>query len=409
MSQTIKVNMLGEFTVSVDGKVVLKDEGRSRKVWNLFAFLLANRSRTLAGNELPELLCKDERSDDPAKAVKNLAYRLRQMLAGSDLPKGDWILQKGGTYHWNNGIPLEIDTEIFEEKMKLAKAERDDEKKALALYMEAVDEYGGIFLPGFAYEEWALTFGTRFQHGFVECLAKAHELTEDTAGFERLARSCEKAINFDPYDEKVYQVYIDSLIRLDRQNDALAAYETISDRLFNEMGVNPSKELSNLYRQIIKTIKNAESDLTSIKEGLNEGGTISGAYCSDYEIFKDVYRFVARGVERSGASNYIMLCTVTDQNEEIPEQEYLVNAMGKLQDVISQALRKGDLFARFSASQFVIMLQNLNYENGMMVGNRIMSAYKKHSISRHAKLQFKLQPLDPSGKADNLAHQAKTN
>ncbi len=402
MSQLITIHMLGEFSVFVNGKAVLRDEGRSRKVWNLFAYLLANRNRTLAGTELSDILCKDERSDDPAKAVKNLAYRLRQMLGTSQLPPDDYILQKGGSYYWNVNIPVKIDIEEFQEKSKKAKSTKGNGAEALALYLSAIDEYGGIFLPSFPYEEWVLSIGATMQREFVSCLKKAHELTETTEGFEKLTTVCEKAIGFDPYDEEVYRIYIDSLIRLDRQNEAKAAYDTISNRLFNEMGVNPSVELTSLYRQIIKTIKNAETDLDSIKEGLNEGGTVSGAYCSDYEVFKDVYRFVARGVERSGASNYIMLCTITDMNEEIPEQEYLVNAMTKLQEVISGALRKGDLFSRFSASQFVVMLQNLNYENGMMVGNRIISAYKKHSISKYAKLQFKLQPLDPSGNTQSM-------
>lgn len=395
-AENIKINMLGEFAIYCGDEVVLKDEGRSRKVWNLLAYLIANRGRTLASGELPELLCSDDRSDDPAKAVKNLAYRLRIMLGDSNLPKEDYILQKGGTYRWNNDISVEVDIEDFDGYYRQARATTDEEK-AQKYYLKAIQKYQGIFLPTFPYEEWSITLAAQYQHMFVDCVMQAHRLAKCEEDYETLIEICERAIQYDPYEEKIFRVYIDCLIKLDRQQDALSAYETITGRLYSEMGVNPSKELTSLYRQIIKTIKSVENDLVIIKDGLNEPGEVDGAYCSEYEIFKDVYRFVARGVERSGSSIFIMLCTLTDLHDGVPEQEYLTAGMAKLKDVIGSALRKGDLFAQYSCTQFVVMLPNLTYENGVMVGNRITSAFKKQSVSKYVKMHFKLQPLDPKG------------
>lgn len=397
--EVLKVNMFGGFSISKGDEVLIEDEGRSRKVWNLFAYLIANRNRTLSGNELPELLCSDERSDDPSKAVKNLAYRLRVMLSDSGLPKGDYVLQKGGTYHWNNDIPMEVDVELFQKKLQSARRIVDDASKAKKLYFEAIDEYKGIYLPGFAYEEWVIGNSVKFQREFLECLEKAYLYSDSEEDYKKLIGICERAITYDLYEEKTYCIYIELLNKLGRQSDALAAYEAITGRLYNELGVNPSEELLSLHRDSLKAVKNVETDLLAIKEGLNEPGVVDGAFCSEYEIFKDVYRFAARGVERSGASIFIMLCTLTNSKNEVPEQEYLTNGMKKLKDVIAGALRKGDLFAQYSAAQYVVMLPNINFENGNMVANRIDSAFKKLSISRHVQVHYKLQPLDPQGKS----------
>ncbi len=396
--EPLKINMLGGFFISRGGKILLQDEGRSRKVWNLLAYLIANRHRTLSGNELPELLCSDERSDDPTKAVKNLAYRLRIMLADSDLPKEDYILQKGGTYHWNNDIPIEVDTELFRGFMQKAGRVVDDTAKAKKLYFNAIEEYHGIFLPSFSYEEWVIDSAVKFQRDFLECIEKAHRYSESEEDYKRLLEICEVAITYDVYEEKTYCVYIELLNKLGRQSEALVAYETITNRLYSELGVNPSDELLALHRESLKAVKNIETDLLAIKDGLNEQGQVDGAFCSEYEIFKDVYRFVARGVERTGSSIFIVLCTVTDRKGEIPEQGYLTNGMKKVKDVIGATLRKGDLFAQYSATQYVIMLPNINFENTNMVTDRIETAFKKLSISRHIRINFKLQPLDPQGK-----------
>jgi len=87
--EPIRVNMFGTFSFNKEETVLLEDEGKSRKVWNLLAYLLVQRGRKLAPTELPELLCSDDRSDDPLNVVKNLVYRLRKMLAASQFAPKD--------------------------------------------------------------------------------------------------------------------------------------------------------------------------------------------------------------------------------------------------------------------------------------------------------------------------------
>lgn len=392
----IRIDMLGRFALSYDGDVMLEDEGRMHKVWSLLAYLIANHDRKLEPQELPELLCSDERSNDPMRAVKNLVYRLRCLLADSQLPEANYIVQKGGIYGWNSDIPYEIDAELFVNFYKQAEQmDSHNIEGKLDLYLKAIDLYKGKFLPRSAYDEWSVSLSTYYQRIYIEAIRKAYGLMEWNQDFSKMIEICEKAIEIDPYDEDLYIIYIKSLISESRHKDALSAYDSIVNRLYSELGVNPSKELSLLYREIIKTIKSVETDLLAIKADLNEEGAAEGSYYCEYEIFKDIYRFIARGVERTGASIFIMLCTLTDKNDEIPSIEHLGDAMETLKTVVGRALRKGDLFARYSNSQYVLMLPGTSYENGCMIGERIIGAYKKNRISGRVKLHYKLQPLDP--------------
>ncbi|MEG1583790.1 MAG: BTAD domain-containing putative transcriptional regulator [Anaerovorax sp.] len=391
----IRVNMLGRFSLSMGGQVILEDQGQSKKVWNLFAYLIANRHRVLGPTELLDLLCSDERSDDPSKAVKNLVYRLRRILNNSPLPKADYIVQKGGIYRWNEKIPLEVDVDLFQQKWKDAKKLYLDDESSLQNYLEAISLYEGRFLPRFIYEEWTVSLATQYQRIFMECVSSAFTIIEKRKGYEAIIPICERAILMDPFDEEIYTIYIKSLTKLNRQREALNAYEAITDKLYSEMGVNPSKELTHLYKSMLKTLKNVETDLISIKEDLNERRQAEGAYYCEYEIFKDLYRFMMRSVERSGESIYIMLCTLTNENDGIldVEAEHVGKAMEKLKEAISQTLRKGDVFARYSCSQYVVMLPNITCDNSEMVEERIANAYRKQYASKFVKLHFKLQPL----------------
>ncbi|QIB68496.1 hypothetical protein Ami103574_03815 [Aminipila butyrica] len=391
----IKIYMLGRFALEYDGEIILEDEGKIHKVWSLLGYLLANHSRKLGSQELPELLCADERSGDPAKVVKNLAYRLRCLLSDSGLPKETYIVQSGGSYSWNERLNYTIDTDEFLASYKRARQGGIDEQTAIDCYLQAISIYQGKFLPHAVYDQWAAHSTTYYHRLFTDSIISLYRLLEKKETYELMLPVCEKAIGIDAYDEDIYRIYIHCLTKMGRHKEALLSYETITNRLYDEMGVNPSGELRSLYREIMKTLKSVETDLIIIKEDLNEGGQAECCYFCEYQIFKDIYRFIARRVNRTGESIFIMLCTLTDKEDEIPSKKYLAEAMESLKVSIGKTLRKGDLFSRYSHSQFVVMLPDISYENGYMVGKRIQAAYKKNKVSKVVTMHYKLQPLDP--------------
>lgn len=392
--EILKVYMLGRFAFEYDGKIVLEDEGRTRKVWMLLGYLLANHNRKLGPHELPELLCSDEKSSDPSRTIKNLVYRLRCMLEEKLKPHENYIQQKGGIYGWNNDIPCVIDTEVFMEKFQKASRTANQEQ-ATALYLEAIDMYQGDFVPHATYDEWAANLTTYYRRVFSECINEVYKTAKSNGNYIMLIPICEKAINIDGYDENIYKIYIESLIAAERHKDAMIAYETITKKLYDDLGVNPSPELRGLYREIVKTLKSVETDIQAIKEDLNESGEAKTTYFCEYEVFKDIYRFIARVVSRTGDSIFIMLFTLTDNNEDMPPKEHLAESMESLKNSIGSTLRKSDLFARYSHSQFVVMLPSITYENCYIVGDRVERAYRKERISRKVKLHYKMQALDP--------------
>lgn len=67
-----------------------------------------------------------------------------------------------------------------------------------------------------------------------------------------------------------------------------------------------------------------------------------GAYCQDYETFKGIYRFLARGIIRSGQKVCVSLITVVDGEGESPGLHERDTLMEQLGEIIRAALRVGD-------------------------------------------------------------------
>jgi DNA-binding SARP family transcriptional activator len=390
----LKVKMLGGFSL-IYGQTSVVSEERKRKVWTLLEFLLINRRREISHDDLVDLLCHDDKSASPGNVVKNVVYRLRSILEECGLPSRQCILCKKSVYAWNPALPCEIDVEIFEDSWKMAEQTQMSDSERLTLYLSALDLYQGHFLPRATFEEWSVPYQTYYHRIFSECVFKTYELLSKTEDYEKILSVCVKATTIDPFDESFYEMLITALIKLGRQKEALVAYETVTSRLYNELGINPSKSLLALYRDIMKTIKSVERDLIIIKEDLREVSQRDGAYFCEYEIFKDMYRFSARSLERTGQSVFVMLVTLTNMNDEIPSAEYIGEYMEKVYEIVASQLRRGDLFARFSSTQYVCLLPGTSYENGCRVGERISTSFNKINRRRSSiKLHFKLQPLE---------------
>lgn len=395
-NEELRIKMFGEFSIEYGDDVRLEDTGRSRKVWNLLEFLVANRHSNISQEQLIEMLWKNEDYDNPGNALKNLIYRLRILLTDRGLPNREYIVLKRGAYSWNNQLKCTIDIEVFDEEFAHAQDEKEHtEDERLTHYLNAIDLYAGRFLPRSTYEEWTIPISTYFHRSYISCIGGAVELLMEKEDYETIVEICNKAVVIDPYDETLYEMLIVALVRLGDHQKALEAYHTITDALYSELGVNPSDSLRNLYRDIMKSIKSVEMDLAIIKEDLNEISARRGAYYCDYEIFKNVYRFVARSVARTGSSVHILLFTVTNQNNDVPDINLLNNAMQALKEGITNALRRGDSFSRYSSTQFVVMLPDITYENSVMVAERIYKRFRKVYSNKKILLHYKLQPLDP--------------
>jgi tetratricopeptide (TPR) repeat protein len=205
---------------------------------------------------------------------------------------------------------------------------------------------------------------------------------------------CEKAILIDPFEEVVHKLMIFALVRQGRHQEALRHYRYVNDLFYRELGVRPSESMRRLYDKITQAIHNTETDLDIIKESLKEPEA-NGAFTCDYEVFKNVYRLEARAASRLGRSVFLGLLTLLDDNDLAPATDVLTPEMDRLLAVINTSLRKGDVISRFSASQYILMLPNLTFENGQMVLDRIGRRFDVKNRTHGVHLSCTLHPMDP--------------
>ena len=111
MNQVVIVHFFGKFCLETDIGYLDEEKIHSKKLITLLAFFLLNYNRMIPAEELGELMWGNGGSSNPIGALKNLIYRLRNIL--KQLGTAEYIVSQAGRYGWNNEIEICSDVEKF--------------------------------------------------------------------------------------------------------------------------------------------------------------------------------------------------------------------------------------------------------------------------------------------------------
>lgn len=391
---TLQVQMLGQFTLRYGDRTISDSDDRSRRVWSLLAYMLYNHGRSFAQEELIRLYWSNgEKSADPGNALKSIFHRIRTALDKLQPGLGRLLIRrKAGRYFWNNAMPLSLDIEDFEAHFHAAEAAGDDDVR-LAEYQAALALYAGDPLPRMTDEIWTIPIVAYYHSLYTRAAAGAIELLEKQERTAEAVALCRRAIHIEPYQEDLYEHLMRGLLRTGDMKGAMSVYEEMSELLLAHFGVMPSETLRTLYRQATRTVNDRTLTMDEVCSQLAEPAPHGGAMVCEYDFFKILYRAEARSIARNGHSANICLLSVSGKDGEMLARRSLDPAMNNLQVLVQNNLRRGDMIARCSISQYIILLPQANYENSRMVADRLVSAFYRRYPHSPARLRYTVQPL----------------
>ncbi len=395
MENQLQINMLGGFSLQYNDKVIDYQSSRSHKLWLILEYLITFRDKEITQNELIELLWGDEFTENPANTLKTLLHRLRVMLEDLNFAPGkEMVMYNRGIYAWNPKLNYVVDTDQFMSLCELGD-EADDEEQKISYYLSALEYYKGDFLPMSALEPWAVPVNTYFHSEYLRVVHACVALLKERNRAHEIITVCQNAVKVDPYEEVLHYELIKAMLDTGAQQTALNHYEYVVDLFYSEFGINLSEQMTDLYKELIKVSNGIEVDLHVISEKLQEEHSRPGAFYCEFSLFKEIYQLEKRAISRNGQSVYLCLISVTDgNNSKVDNKKHQNAAMGQLRNAIQFSLRRGDVFTRYSVSQYLIMLPTISYENCEMVLKRIVRNFKLDNPHSKVTLTYKIQAMD---------------
>ena len=370
----LQVQLFGKEKITYGDTPVLYGRNAVTKAMKLLFILLCSGEKGIARNRLLESLYGRDELANASNSLRVTTHRLKKTLVELGLPEHEYIVSKKGIYYWDSPMKTEVDAVQFELALEQAKNINDPEEKADIL-QKAIAMYKGEFFEKCQGDDWVMIESLRYKDMYFDAVSQVIEYLMSQREYAEVLKIVDPVCEMYPFDEW-QSVKIDCYIAMNLYKEALKEYENTAKMLVEELGVSPSEKMIRQFREMSEHISNRPQNIREIKAGLQENEIENGAFFCTVPGFRDVYRSVRRGMERSGQSVFLLVCTLTDSQGHPLENSKKLDEMSEgLFYAIKSSLRRTDSFTKYNASQYLVLLMGTNEENCQIVIDRIMRSY----------------------------------
>ncbi|MFF3836572.1 BTAD domain-containing putative transcriptional regulator [Streptomyces sp. NPDC001930] len=240
--------VLGETAVRTeDGTPVRVPE---LKVRALLAALLVDAGRPVAAFRLVDDLWGDEPPGNPLRALQAKVSQLRRALEEAEPGGRDLVVTQAPGYLL--AVPEgALDAHEFARLTARARETADPRDRAVLLG-EALGLWRGPAFAGFAEEPFARAAADRLEEERLVVREALAEARLDSGEHDVLAGELAELVALHPSRERLRAVQLRALYRAGRQSEALAGYEELRTLLADELGLDPSPELTALHAAMLR-------------------------------------------------------------------------------------------------------------------------------------------------------------
>lgn len=251
----LRIELLGGFRVSADGRAVADDVWRRRKPAALLKMLALAPGNRLHREQVMDALWPEMDAASSAnlrKAIHHARNALEDVGPGSGA-----LIRTDGDVVSLAAAGLSIDVELFRTSLAAARRARDVDE-----YRRAIALYRGELLPDDRYDDWAGGPRRELHVEFRAGLAELAGLLEAGGDLDAATAVVRRLVATEPTREESHV----SLIRLyalaGRRSDALGQYEHLRRLLDEELGTEPGPETQQLFEEI-RARRGDEPELTA--------------------------------------------------------------------------------------------------------------------------------------------------
>ncbi|TFH32760.1 MAG: hypothetical protein E4G99_12360, partial [Anaerolineales bacterium] len=183
----------------------------------------------------------------PGRQVANLhtaIYSLRRVLGK------EAIMHDGAMYGLADDIQWEYDVGRFERAAQIAEGLPPVDPRRLFALTEAINSYGGSYLPEFD-SEWVLDRRRLLELRYLDLLAQHAQEALIRNQPARALNTLRNALEIDPLRDDTNRQYLEVLGRLGRRSDVVEHYQRYMRLLSSELGLDPPEEIRSLYARLI--------------------------------------------------------------------------------------------------------------------------------------------------------------
>ncbi|MGI6579187.1 MAG: AfsR/SARP family transcriptional regulator [Saccharofermentanales bacterium] len=383
--KNLEINVFGELRILVDDVDISQTIWSSKKKTALLEILILNRQRPMSVSRLAEMIWGEDEEINAENALKTLISRLRKDLEENGLPGA--IVTIPGGYMWNPDLPAKIDVFRMEDLCNTLSDAESLDPDVRDQFEELLQLYTDDLLTNSSLSKWITPKSVYYHDLYLKTVYRYIELLNKEKEYGDVIRVCKIALDIDAFYSVLNLELMSALLNTGKNKEALEQYQNTTNLQYTHLGLKPSDEILNFYKELIKGEKSSEAEIEEICEELRNGRPEAGAFVCEYAIFNDIYHLQMRNLKRLDTSMFLALVDVHRMDNRQMEALELKQVMARTLDLLQENLRQGDTISRYSPLQYVILLPSVpNAKMGRMVVERLKRLF--YSNSKNAKYIF---------------------
>ncbi|MDE3722875.1 BTAD domain-containing putative transcriptional regulator [Nocardiopsis sp. N85] len=219
------------------------------KVRLLLAALLVDPGRVVPADRLVDDLWGADLPADPTASLQTRASQLRRVLETAE-PGGRALLVSRRPGYLLDVVPGAIDAGGFEDLLDRARDTAAPAARA-ALLTDALALWRGPALADLADHDFARSAVLRWEERRLTALEEQAEARIDLGEHAAVADELGDLVEAHPLRERLRAAHMRALYRSGRQIQALDSYRRLRDHLGEELGLDPSPELTALHHAVL--------------------------------------------------------------------------------------------------------------------------------------------------------------
>ena len=388
----VHIQLMNSFAIYIQDVKSERLVEKSRKGTALMQLLILHRGESVPNFKLMSSLWPDEKTTNPENALKTLVSRMRALLNQLLPGLGNCIVAERGAYRWICMPGMTVD--VYQIADILDKLEKDaDGDDHAELFDRLMNLFTGDLLVDGDQNEWALSCATSLHNRYLAAVYGQLECLKQKGDYGSVISVCRRALEVNNLDDRLHMDLMSALMKTERSNEAMLQYKHVMHLYYHYLGVRPSDNMQEFYKQIVNSGKTLENNLESIRSDLYEDNGKKGAFICDYMVFKEIFNLQMRNLERLGSTMFLGVIMVGEIDGSVMDPIRQDGIVQGLIDILRSNLRKGDTVARFSPTVVALLLPMVNYSTGHMVMERMKTRFYQRYPNCSVAFNYRISPL----------------
>jgi ATP/maltotriose-dependent transcriptional regulator MalT/DNA-binding SARP family transcriptional activator len=250
----LTINMLGLVEIFRDPSRPLDPHAwTSKRARDMLCFIASRQHRRASKDTLIDTFWRDDVPESIEKRFHPTVSYIRKALNSNQLLRQNFLLYRDGDYLLNPDFSYRTDVEEFDALVAEAAAahRRGQSERCQQAYEEAVALYRGEFMHG-THDAWVEEQRSYYRNQYLRILEKLTSAAQEAGEWERSLSLAQKILGDDPFREEVHCRVMRAHAALGNRLAAKEQYETLSNLLRTELGVEPGQETQRVYRESVK-------------------------------------------------------------------------------------------------------------------------------------------------------------